>query len=66
MKRLEMPGNVSVTLQVWDIGGQSIFGKMIQTYIFEANAVSVNYYLYFGILRLSLCMILQISKASRI
>ena len=40
MKRMEMPGNVAVTLQVWDIGGQSIFGKMIQTYIYEANAVS--------------------------
>ena len=40
VKRLEMPGDVQVALQVWDIGGQSIFGKMIQTYIYEANAVS--------------------------
>lgn len=38
-----MPGNVQVALQVWDIGGQSIFGKMIQTYIYEANAVSIYY-----------------------
>ena len=43
VKRLEMPNNTSVTLQVWDIGGQSIFGKMIQTYIFEANAVVLVY-----------------------
>ena len=41
VRRLELPGDVHVTLQVWDIGGQSIFSKMIQTYIFEANAVSV-------------------------
>ena len=42
MRRLELPDNVQVTMQVWDIGGQSIFSKMITTYIFEANAVSVN------------------------
>ena len=41
MRRLELPDNVQVTMQVWDIGGQSIFSKMITTYIFEANAVSV-------------------------
>ena len=29
VKRFEMPGNHYVALQVWDIGGQSIFGKMI-------------------------------------
>ena len=45
VKRLELPGNVQVALQVWDIGGQSIFGKMIQTYIYEANAVISNYFL---------------------
>ena len=42
VRRLELPDNVQVTMQVWDIGGQSIFSKMITTYIFEANAVSVN------------------------
>ena len=30
-------------MQVWDIGGQSIFSKMITTYIFEANAVLLTY-----------------------
>jgi GTPase SAR1 family protein len=40
VKRIELPGNLNVTMQVWDIGGQSIFSKMITTYIFEANAVS--------------------------
>ena len=29
VKRMELPGDVQVALQVWDIGGQSIFGKMI-------------------------------------
>ena len=40
VKRLELPQNTLVGLQVWDIGGQSIFGKMIGTYIYEANAVN--------------------------
>ena len=40
VKRVELPGNIQVTMQVWDIGGQSIFSKMITTYIYEANAVS--------------------------
>ena len=43
VKRLEMPDNLFVALQVWDIGGQSIFGKMVSTYIFEANAVILVY-----------------------
>ena len=42
VKRLELPGDVYVALQVWDIGGQSIFGMMIGTYIYEANAVSLH------------------------
>ena len=43
VKRLELPGDLQVALQVWDIGGQSIFGKMLQTYIYEANAVVLVY-----------------------
>ena len=43
VKRVELPGNLNVTMQVWDIGGQSIFSKMITTYIFEANAVLLTY-----------------------
>ena len=30
-------GNVNVTIQVWDIGGQSIGGKMLDNYIYGAN-----------------------------
>merc|ERR1711990_757644 len=29
MKRLTMPGDVDVAMQVWDIGGQTIGGKML-------------------------------------
>ena len=43
VKRIELPGNIQVALQVWDIGGQSIFSKMIGTYIYEANAVVLTY-----------------------
>lgn len=34
-------GNVHVTLQVWDIGGQTLGGKMLDKYIFGAH-VSVS------------------------
>ena len=43
VRRLELPGDVNVALQIWDIGGQSIFSKMIGTYIYEANAVVLTY-----------------------
>lgn len=29
--------NMNVTLQVWDIGGQSIGGKMLDKYIYGSN-----------------------------
>lgn len=31
------PGDAQVTLQIWDIGGQSIGGKMLKNYIFGAQ-----------------------------
>ena len=43
MKRLALPGNTQVAMQVWDIGGQSIGGKMIKNYIFGAHAVLLCY-----------------------
>ena len=33
-------GNVHVTLQVWDIGGQTLGGKMLEKYIFGAHVSS--------------------------
>ncbi|GLE09638.1 hypothetical protein PINS_up021375 [Pythium insidiosum] len=37
LKRLVLPGDTQVTLQIWDIGGQSIGGKMLKNYIFGAQ-----------------------------
>jgi len=34
LKRLDLPGNTHVALQIWDIGGQSIGSKMLGNYIF--------------------------------
>lgn len=34
-------GNVHVALQVWDIGGQTLGGKMLENYIFGSH-VSLN------------------------
>ena len=42
-KKLTLPGGVNVTLQVWDIGGQTIGSKMIGNYIHGADAVLFCY-----------------------
>ena len=42
IKSLTLPGGVSVAVQLWDIGGQSIGGKMIKNYIYGAHAVLVS------------------------
>lgn len=36
-------GDTQVTLQIWDIGGQSIGGKMLKNYIFGAQGVLLVY-----------------------
>jgi len=43
LKRLVLPGNIHVTQQVWDIGGQTLGGKMLDKYIFGANAILFVY-----------------------
>jgi Ras-related protein Rab-28 len=43
VKRLNMPPNHSVTMQLWDIGGQSIGSKMVTKYIAGAHAVLLCY-----------------------
>lgn len=40
---MEHIGDIHVTLQVWDIGGQTIGGKMIDTYVSGAEAVLFVY-----------------------
>lgn len=43
LKRYSLPGNTNVTLQVWDIGGQQIGGKMLETYLYGANGILLVY-----------------------
>ncbi|WKY05131.1 hypothetical protein Q1695_005837 [Nippostrongylus brasiliensis] len=42
-KRISLPGDVQVLMQVWDIGGQSIAGEMIDKYIYGSHAALVVY-----------------------
>lgn len=42
-KKIVLPGDVNVTLQIWDIGGQQIGGKMIGKYIHGAHAICFVY-----------------------
>lgn len=39
---LYFSGNVHVALQVWDIGGQTLGGKMLETYVF-GSTVSIYF-----------------------
>ncbi|XP_051514466.1 ras-related protein Rab-28 isoform X2 [Myxocyprinus asiaticus] len=43
LKRITLPVNLNVTLQVWDIGGQTIGGKMLDKYIYGAQGVLLVY-----------------------
>ncbi|XP_070300365.1 ras-related protein Rab-28 isoform X1 [Salvelinus sp. IW2-2015] len=43
LKRITLPGNLNVTLQVWDIGGQTIGGKMLDKYVYGAQGVLLVY-----------------------
>ncbi|KAJ8780276.1 hypothetical protein J1605_011540 [Eschrichtius robustus] len=43
LRRIMLPGNLNVTLQVWDIGGQTIGGKMLDKYIYGAQGILLVY-----------------------
>ena len=43
LKRFTLPGNTNVSLQVWDIGGQQIGGKMLETYLYGAHGILLVY-----------------------
>eukprot|EP00933_Yihiella_yeosuensis_P043414 TRINITY_DN3819_c2_g1_i1.p1 TRINITY_DN3819_c2_g1~~TRINITY_DN3819_c2_g1_i1.p1 ORF type:complete len:235 (+),score=38.07 TRINITY_DN3819_c2_g1_i1:126-830(+) len=43
VKRVVLPGDVHVCMQIWDIGGQSIGGKMVSNYIHGSHAVVLVY-----------------------
>jgi Ras-related protein Rab-28 len=42
-KKIDLPGEAHVTLQVWDIGGQTIASKMLSNYIYGSHAVILVY-----------------------
>lgn len=43
LRRIELPGGITATLQTWDIGGQTIGSKMLRSYIYGAQAVLLCY-----------------------
>lgn len=43
LKRIVLSGNIHVALQVWDIGGQTIGGAMLQNYIYGSHGVLLVY-----------------------
>ncbi|XP_051505373.1 ras-related protein Rab-28-like isoform X3 [Myxocyprinus asiaticus] len=43
LKRITLPVNLNVMLQVWDIEGQTIGGKMLDKYIYRAQGVLLVY-----------------------
>ena len=40
---LPATGNLNVTLQVWDIGGQTLGGKMLDKYVYGAHVRTHTY-----------------------
>ncbi|XP_067139631.1 ras-related protein Rab-28-like [Centruroides vittatus] len=43
LKRISLPGGTNVTIQVWDIGGQTLCGQMLDKYLYGAHAVLLVY-----------------------
>jgi Ras-related protein Rab-28 len=43
IKQLTLPGGINVAMQLWDIGGQTLGGKMVTNYIFGCQAVLLVY-----------------------
>ncbi|XP_064630356.1 ras-related protein Rab-28-like [Lineus longissimus] len=43
LKRIVLPGGVNVALQVWDIGGQTLGGAMLDKYIYGSHGVLLVY-----------------------
>ncbi|EGD81403.1 hypothetical protein PTSG_02125 [Salpingoeca rosetta] len=43
LKRVDLPKDKHVTMQLWDVGGQSIGGKMLKTYLENAQVVLFVY-----------------------
>ncbi|KAK2158400.1 hypothetical protein LSH36_171g06017 [Paralvinella palmiformis] len=43
LKRIILPGNIHVSLQVWDIGGQTLGGKMLDKYVYGSHGILLVY-----------------------
>ncbi|XP_070540033.1 ras-related protein Rab-28-like [Ptychodera flava] len=43
LRRLVLTGNTHVTLQVWDIGGQTLGGQMLDKYVYGAHGILLVY-----------------------
>ena len=43
IKRIQLPGNIQVALQLWDIGGQQLGAPMLKKYIYGSHAVLLAY-----------------------
>eukprot|EP01060_Flectonema_neradi_P037619 TRINITY_DN7622_c3_g1_i1.p1 TRINITY_DN7622_c3_g1~~TRINITY_DN7622_c3_g1_i1.p1 ORF type:complete len:256 (+),score=41.19 TRINITY_DN7622_c3_g1_i1:80-769(+) len=43
IKAVPLPGQVNTTLQIWDIGGQQLGGKMLSNYLFGTHAILLVY-----------------------
>lgn len=42
-KRLELNDDINVSLQLWDVNGSALTGKMMDTYVHDANAIVYVY-----------------------
>ena len=42
-KRVELPGDVNVAMHLWDVDGNAIAGKMLETYLYDAVAIVFVY-----------------------
>ena len=42
-KRLELSADINISLQIWDVDGTAISGKMLDTYVHDANAIIFVY-----------------------
>ncbi|KAF8796131.1 ras-related protein Rab-28-like [Argiope bruennichi] len=43
LKRIVLPGSLNVTIQLWDIGSQSLKGEMLDKYFYGADAILFVY-----------------------
>ena len=42
-KRIELQDDLNVSLQIWDIDGSALNGKMLETYVHDANGIVFVY-----------------------